>query len=285
MMKLNKSKTATLMILSGLIAITMFSGTAYAITGNSKQDQSSYTGIVVLFSDAAKHQPIGYCTGFLISPTLMITAGHSIAIAAAVSVCFDKGPIDFEFTADGSLAYLGNYPVYNGAPLLYPEYVPTLQGNQEFATSDIGLILLDTPVVGVTIFPILPPISFADTLSAKTNLEIVGYGFQAQITPRNNGVMNSWVGTLSSNSAQAQLSPTNFAGSDKYLKLSANNAQAKGTIAFGDSGGPVIYTTNQGQEIALAVNAYVNSANCNGVSYHTRIDSPEVLRWISGYLA
>ena len=114
---------------------------------------------------------------------------------------------------------------------------------------------------------------------------MVGYGSQFQVTPRNNGVQNSWAGTLSRNSAQTQLVPGNFAGSDKYLKLSANAAQGKGGVAFGDSGGPVLYNPNSGsKDMLLAVNAYVSSANCNGVTYHTRIDTSQVLSWINGYL-
>jgi hypothetical protein len=96
--------------------------------------------------------------------------------------------------------------------------------------------------------------------------------------------MNSWIGTVSRNAAQVQLLSTHFAGSDKYLKLSANAAQNKGGIAFGDSGGPVIYTDSNGHDIVLAVNSYVSNANCAGVTYHTRIDSSEILGWISGYL-
>ena len=277
-------KKATLAIFAALIILATFSGGVYGITGNYHQDSTPYVGVVVLFSDTARQQPIGYSSGFLLSPTVMVTAGHSLINAAAVSVCFDKGPISFTIE-DGKIVYHGTDAVYNGVPVPYPGYVPVMSGNKEFSTSDIGLIILDQPVSSITDFPTLPPAGFADTLPAKTNLQIVGYGFQNQITPRNNGVTNSWTGTLSSNSAIAQLSPANFAGSDKYLKLSANAAQGKGGIAFGDSGGPVLYKSDSGsQDIVLAVNAFVNSANCGGVTYHTRIDLAEVLGWINGYL-
>jgi hypothetical protein len=72
----------------------------------------------------------------------------------------------------------------------------------------------------------------------------------------------------------------NFEGSEKYLKLTANPSQGKGAVAFGDSGGPVIRNVD-GQDIVVAVNAFISSDNCNGVSYHTRLDVPEVLDWIN----
>jgi hypothetical protein len=261
----------------------LFFGTATAITGNPSPDSTPYVGIVVMFSDAARQQPIGYCSGFLLSPTVMVTAGHSLVGVQAVSVCFDKGPISYAIE-DGKIVYYGTSTIYNGEPAAYPGYIPALSGNSEYATSDIGIILLDQPVADVSSFPTLPQSGFSQTLAAKTDLKIVGYGFQYQTTPRNNGLVNSFGGSLSQNSATAQLIAANFGGSDKYLKLTANPSQGKGAVAFGDSGGPVIYSAD-GQDIVVAVNAFVSSANCNGVSYHTRLDNPQVLAWISGYIA
>ena len=256
---------------------------AFGITGNYTADSTGYVGVVVLFSDTERTQPIGYGTGFLIAPTVMITAGHNlIEPIAAVSVCFDDGPITYEIDEEGNIVYYGANKIYEGTIESYPQYNPTLAGNQEFATSDIGIIILNEPVNGITDFPSLPEENFADTLPAKTDLRVIGYGLQYQVTPKN-GVENSWVGTVSRNSAIVQLVNNNFAGGDKYLKLTANNGQDRGGIAFGDSGGPVVYSSDEG-EIVLAVNAFVSSDNCRGVSYHTRLDVQQVQEWIKGYL-
>ncbi len=268
-----------------MVVLALFTSTAYGITGNysyDSNDSKGYVGIVVLFSDEAKQVPIGFCSGFLLSKTVMVTAGHSLINVAAVSVCFDKGPIEYSVT-DAGIEYDGEYTIYNGLPEHYLGYVPAMSGKQAFSTSDIGLIILDSPVKDI-ILPQLPKAGFADTLSSKTHLQLVGYGFQYQLTPKNDGVMNSWSGTLSRNVAQSELSPANFAGSDKYLKLSANAAQNKGGVAFGDSGGPVICTNSQGQDVVLAVIAYVSNSNCAGVTYHTRIDSTSILGWINDAL-
>jgi hypothetical protein len=284
------TKTATWAILSALIALVALSGGVYGITGNYQPNSTPYVGVVVLFSDVARTNAIGYCSGFLISPTIMITAGHGTFGVVAVSVCFDKGPISYSIV-DGKIVYPSNEVIYTGTPITYPEYAQSVMagltnGNQVYSSSDIGLIILDTRVKEVTTFPSLPPAGFTDALPAKSNLQVIGYGTQFQLTPKNNGVVNSWTGTLSCNSAQTQLIPGNFAGNDKYLKLTDNPSQDKGGVAFGDSGGPVIYNVNSGsQDMVLAVNAYVSNANCNGVTYHTRIDTPAVLDWINGYLA
>jgi Trypsin len=282
------AKTAMWALLAMLIALASLSSRVNGITGNYNEDSTPYVGVVVLFSDEARNIPIGFCSGVLISPTVMLTAGHSTFEAAAVSVCFDKGPIDYSIQ-DGKIVYPNNEIIYHGKPITYPEYSSSViagltQGNHVYSSSDIGLIILDPPVEEVTEFPTLPQPGFADTLTAKTTIQEVGYGVQLQVTPRNNGVLNSWVGTLSCNSAQTQIVSGNFAGSDKYLQLTANPSQGKGGVAFGDSGGPVIYNSGN-QDIILAINAYVNSANCVGVTYHTRIDSQQMLEWINGYLS
>ncbi len=281
-----KTKTNKLIALTLIIAITLtatLTATATAITGNSKPDTTPYVGVVVLFADAARTQPIGYCSGFLINPTVMITSGHSLIGVQAVSVCFDQGPISYGIQ-DGQLVYYGVETIYNGNPVAYPGYYPTLAGNQEFQTSDIGVITLDQPVSGVIEFPTLPTVGFTETLPQNTELTVIGYGFQIQVTPKNNGPANSWVGTVSRNSATVQLLNSNFKGSDYYLKLTANSAQGKGAIVFGDSGGPVIYQAN-GQDIVLALNAFVSSSNCNGVSSHTRLDTTPIIAWVTSFMA
>jgi hypothetical protein len=275
-MKTTKILTITALILG--TAMALFTAQASAITGNPTPSTEPYVGIVVLFGDAARTQPIGYCSGFLISPTVMVTAGHSLVGAEAVSVCFGQGPIAYTIQ-NGQLTYYGTSIIYAGTPITYPAYNPTLQGNQEFQTSDIGLIILDQPVTTVSEFPTLPTADSDMALDKKTDLTAIGYGMQTQTTPKNNGPQASWIGTLSRNSATVQIVKVD----DLYLKLTANNAQGKGAIVFGDSGGPVIYTVN-GQDIAVAVNAFVSSSNCNGVSYHTRLDNTQVLTWISSYL-
>jgi hypothetical protein len=262
---------------SALFVLSLFTGTSYGITGNYASDSREYVGVIVLFSDEARSEPIGFCSGFLVSPSVMITAGHSLINVKAVSVCFDKGPIIYDII-NGKIVYYGTNTIYNGVPEDYSDYVPAKTSRQELSTSDIGLIRLDTAVKN-TIFPKLPDVGFADTLSSKINLQVVGYGFQYQSTPKKDGVMNSWRGALSQNVAQCELSPANFVGSDKYLKLSANAAQNKGGVSFGDSGGPVIYTDSQGDTV-LAINAFVSNANCAGVTYHTRIDIASVVDWI-----
>lgn len=282
------AKVITWAILTTLIALATLSSTTLGITGNSQPDTTPYVGVVVLFNNEGN--AIGYCSGVLISSNVMLTSGHSTFEAASVRVCFDKGSIKYDIQ-NGKIILPDTEKIYSGTPITYPEYALSVlagsnKGNNFYSSSDVGLIVLDqpVPVTEVTPYAALPSENSVEGLQTKTNLQVIGYGVQTQITPKNHGVENSWVGTISCNSAQNQLISGNFVGSDKYLKLSANAAQNKGGVAFGDSGGPVIYTNSEGQDVVLGVSAYVSNSNCAGVTYHTRIDSTSILGWISDAL-
>jgi hypothetical protein len=277
-------KTATLIALLTIVSLAAFCSTTYAITGNSQPDSTPYVCIVVLFRDAAMTQPISISSGVLISPTVVLTAGHSVTGGEAALVCFDQGPITYSIDETGKIHYNTNQPIYLGVPTPYPAYLASVEAGAKdsklLQTSDVGLIILNTPVQEIQSFPALPPIGLADNLPVKTSLQVIGYGVQ---NPSNGNNLPPLAGSISRNSATVNLLSTNFQGSDNYLKCSANAAQGKGGIAYGDSGGPVMYTDN-GQSIVLAVNAYVNNGNCAGVTYHTRIDNIQVLTWIQGYI-
>jgi len=90
-----------------------------------------------------------------------------------------------------------------------------------------------------------------------------------------------WTGPRMRFLASAELVSEKFSWSDDHLRVTANPAQGKGGTAFGDSGGPVLLG---GTDTVLAVNSYVTNVNCNGVSYSSRIDIPEVLEWIDTFL-
>ena len=279
-------KTGILVALCASLVLTTFCASTLGITGNSQPDQTPYVGIVVLFSDAERTQAISYSTGILVAPNVVLTAGHSVMGGVAASVCFDQGPITATMDQNGNMYYSTNQPIYNGVPVPYPDFQASVlagaKPSEVLQTSDVGLIILDTPVQEPTGFATLPTVGLADTLQVKTALQVIGYGVQYQVTPRGHGFY-TWDGIVSRNSATVNLLSTNFQGSSLYLKCTANAAQDKGGIAYGDSGGPVLYSAN-GQSVVLAVNAYVSNANCAGVTYHTRIDNPQVLSWINGYL-
>jgi hypothetical protein len=69
--------------------------------------------------------------------------------------------------------------------------------------------------------------------------------------------------------------------SAEYMKLALNPGGGSGGTRFGDSGGPDL---KGGSNTVLEVNSYVTNVDCGGVGYAARVDVPEVLSWIEGFL-
>jgi len=264
-------------ILSLLIVISLSTTTVYAITGNSQPDNThSFVGIVVFFNldESGNKIPVSISSGILLSPTAVLTAAHGCATESAL-VCFDRGPLSWSLQ-DNQLQIEGVTSTYEGNAYPNPDYKINVAGKKglpEFLHRDLALIILKEPVPSsvVNTYAQLPSAGFVDTLPKKTDVTLVGYGLQsrsASHTPE--FIMRNYAG--------AKTVSGDFAWSDEFLRCSANPGHGKGGISFGDSGGPVLLGQTN---IVLAVHSYAANPNCAGITYHTRIDVPEVLDWIA----
>ncbi len=271
------------MALFVLAAVSLLDATAYAIT-NGQPDGNAHPHVgLVVFEDTPGH-PAWRTTGTLLSPTVVLTAGHGTDGAVAARVWFAAGPIP-------SVAQGGEYPYggttsYEGTPYTMPGfgYYLTNAGLPGFITCDVGIVVLSEPVPTsvVSQYGLLPEPGVVDTLPVRTYVDLVGYGVQYQVTPRNEGgPYGAWTGTRTRYYAPAQLLSGEFAFSDQFLRCSQNAAQGKGGTAFGDSGGPVFQA---GSRTILATTSFGTNSNCAGTGYYYRIDQPKVLEWIDSFL-
>jgi secreted trypsin-like serine protease len=250
---------------AGLVCLALsFAVAAQAVTGG-EADGSAHPS-VALVRDAH-----GYCTGTLLSPTVVLTAAH----------CFDPTSTDppsarvFVSVAPGPIPPGVTDPSFVGATWYAdPEFCFACgPGLPRLDTHDVAVVVLDRPVTAPQ-YGRLPAQGLADELRNKTDLTVVGYGAR-DIVPAPGGRQPDGLRTRYQGTAQLVSAGSLGAG---FVKLSATNSQGDAGVCYGDSGGPdfVGSTTT-----IVAINAFV-STGCTGVSYSTRVDTAAALGFIRG---
>jgi len=278
----------TLWVTLIVVALLLITATAaYAITnGQPDAGRHPYVGLAVF--DVAPGVPGWRCSASLISSTVVLTAGHCTdgAVAARVwfydDVTYDHIPFPlYPYGGPGSGAV-------EGTPYTNPKYRsaenPYGGGNglPAFSFRDTGVVVLDTPINLVDGYATLPTIGLVDTLKNKTKIDFVGYGVQYQnMAYPGQPPGDRWMGPRIRMYAPSELVSGKFVHSAEYMRLALNPGGGSGGTCFGDSGGPDLLA---GTNTVLAVNSYVTNSNCSGVGYSARVDIPEVLDWIKGFL-
>jgi len=116
-----------------------------------------------------------------------------------------------------------------------------------------------------------------DTLLSNTPIEVVGYGTQGFIR---GGGRPQQLFLFTRFFAPSILIDSNDVLSGEFITLTANPAQGKGGVCFGDSGGPDLLDESH---TVLAINTFVNNLNsCSGVTHSQRVDLPDILSFIRG---
>ncbi len=271
-------KKLTFVLVLVLVLAFGLASVAYAITnGQPDGDNHPYVGLIVFDVGGG---PAWRCSGALIAPNLVLTAGHCTDGADAARVWFDE-------IVEGNPEYpFGGSTSFEGTPYTNPKYRsdenPYGGGNglPAFSYRDVGVVVLSEPVpVGVVgEYAALPAAGFVDTLKNKTDVDFVGYGVQEELR---GGGPPYWVGLKNRLYAPSQMVSGKFVHSAEFMRLSLNASQDKGGTCFGDSGGPDL---EGGTDTILAVNSYVTNYNCAGVGYSSRVDIPEILGWIDGFM-
>jgi hypothetical protein len=261
-----------------LLALVAPSG---AITyGEPDAGEHPYVGLVAFYSTTTPSVAgfIWRCSGTLIAPKVLLTAGHCTApdgpdVPRSAQVWFDEQIV---------LNPPTGYPEaggYVGTPIVNPAYTGFLPN-----TNDVGLVLLDHGVKMGT-YGALPKIGFLDMLAKRRGLQYVdfvdvGYGIN-EIKPQSISLRTRFKATT-------RLVNLTSALTDGYNLQTSNNpghwvkgGDESGGTCFGDSGGPVFYGHTN---VVVAVTSFGLNNNCKGVDFGYRTDTSAAQDFLEDYV-
>jgi hypothetical protein len=274
-----KNIERSLIIAAVVVAIVLrMLGIASAITnGQPDGDGHPYVGLAVFdfYVPDVGNIPAKRCSCALLSSKIALTSAHCTKGAVAARVWFDE-------VVEGNSEYpFSGVTSFEGIPYTNSDYFRDCgTGLSEGVCQDVGIVVLteEVPEEVVKDYVQLPTAGLVDTVKNMSDLMLIGYGAQERY---HGGGKPHWTGKKVRLVAPSELINANFVHSDQFIRITLNSGRGTGGMCFGDSGGPDLL---RGTDTVLAVNSFGNNSNCAGIGYSSRVDIPEVLEWIRGFL-
>jgi len=243
---------------------------AFAVT-NGVKDGDHHPAVVLILMEQYG-VPAFRCSGVLIAPTIVLTAGHCAGAPGEFSGMRVFTESDVE-NGDNNYPFAGPNAVEAIRWAAHPDYP-----SQPFVFNDVGVIELAEPV-DLDEYATLPVVNILDKLAKRRGLQdvtftAVGYGLQ-RINPV---FVESKRIRMYSTPRLIQINTPGFTG-DFSLLLSNNHAT--GGTCYGDSGGPNFIGDSM---VVGGVTSFGLNGNCAGTGGVFRIDRRNVLDFINDFM-
>ncbi|MDP1547573.1 MAG: trypsin-like serine protease [Anaerolineales bacterium] len=257
-------KKVTIAILLATVLVLSTVGMASAITdGELDGDGHPHVGLLIFDIGGV---PQWRCSGTLLSPTVLLTAGHCTFGATSGRVWFESDVqqpgLGYPSGGATSVEFCGIYT--------HPEY-----DDNAFFLHDVGVVEL-CEAVDVDTYGTLPSVDQLDALKTgkKTTFTSVGYGLQ-KINPV--FVEAQRVRMV----ATPHLIMSNVPGFTGDFSLMLSNNHSTGGTCFGDSGGPNFLGNSN---VVAGVTSFAINGNCAGTGGVFRMDRQNVLDFVNQFL-
>lgn len=273
-------------------ALVAAATSAFGITGNWVEDDAHpYVGLVVFYD--ANDTFIWRCSGSLISPTKLLTAGHCADTAggAASARVYFQQDAGANFNPTTGKDPITGYPVECAGSTLGTLCATSKTiynyGFNNFVgfpnTHDVGVLILDQAIsMPNDKYGTLPQAGALDNLATArgtkdTLFTVSGYGLTLRVQVHSKLSNVSFRERLMAQSTLVNLGSALTGG---YNLQTQGNGNTRGGTCSGDSGGPV-YLGGASSNLIVAVTSFGLNALCRGTDFGYRIDRQEVLDWIA----
>jgi len=237
---------------------------------NGTLDGNGHPAVVLIVMDVAG-EPAFRCSGTLIAPTVVLTAGHCAGEPGEFSGLrvftesdVENGKNNFPFAGPNTIEAVE----WHSHPLFT---------ERAFFLHDVGVVLLSRAVkLASNQYGKLPRQDQLDALtpSSSTLFTAVGYGLQ-RINPV---FVEDELVRMFARPHLIQINTPGFTGD--FSLLLSNNASTGGTC-FGDSGGPNYLGTSN---VIAGVTSFALNGTCGGTGGVFRLDRRNVLDFVTQYL-
>lgn len=265
----NKKYLFVLLSVIAILAIAVFP--VGAVT-DGEPDGDAHPHVVLIIMDI-DGSPAYRCSGTMIAPTFVLTAGHCAGEPGEFSGMRIFTESDVQ-NGDNNYPFPGNNTIEAVNWAAHPDYPYA-----SFIFNDVGMIELAEPF-NPGVFGELPVVDSLDAYKTKRGQDYltftsVGYGLQ-QINPV--FIQSQKIRMV----AHPQLLQINVPGFTGDFSLLLSNNHSTGGTCFGDSGGPNFIGDSN---VVGGVTSFGINGNCAGTGGVFRMDRQNVQDFVNGFMA